>query len=107
MALDRRRFLNVCSLAGVGSTLMPGILYSIAAKAEDAGGAAPFVVTDVMIDEAAKLAGVGPFTADQKKMMLSSLSAEHGAYDAIRALKIPYSVAPAFVFSSAGGGENR
>lgn len=96
MALDRRRFLNVCSLAGVGSTLMPGILYSMAAKAE--GDAKPFVVTDAMIDEAAKLAGVGPFTAEQKKMMLSSLAAEHGAYDAIRALKIPYSVAPAYVF---------
>ena len=99
MALDRRKFLNVCSLAGVGSTLMPGILYSMAAKAEgDAGGVAPFVVTDAMIDEAAKLAGVGPFTVEQKKMMLLSLVAEHGAYDAIRALKIPYSVAPAFVF---------
>ncbi len=96
MALDRRRFLNVCSLAGVGSTLMPGILYSMAAKAE--GDAKPFVVTDAMIDEAAKLAGVGPFTAEQKKQMRTSLASQHGAYDSIRALKIPYSVAPAFVF---------
>jgi Asp-tRNA(Asn)/Glu-tRNA(Gln) amidotransferase A subunit family amidase len=100
MTLDRRSFLNACSLAGVGATLMPGILYSMAAKAEGdvETTTAPFVVTDAMIDEAAKMAGVGPFTAEQKKQMLASLASQRGTYDSIRALKIPYSLAPAFVF---------
>ena len=96
---DRRKFLNACSLAGVGATLMPGILYSMAAGAQDGSPATqPFVVNDAMIDEAAKLAGVGPFTAEQKKQLLNSLSALHAGYDPIRSLKIPNSVAPAYVF---------
>ncbi len=51
-----------------------------------------------MIDQAATLAGVGPFTEDQKKMMLYGLNGQRDGYDTIRALKIPNSVPPAYVF---------
>jgi Asp-tRNA(Asn)/Glu-tRNA(Gln) amidotransferase A subunit family amidase len=51
-----------------------------------------------MLDQAATLAGVGPFTAEQKQMMLEGLNGQREAYDAIRALNIPNSVPPAFVF---------
>jgi Asp-tRNA(Asn)/Glu-tRNA(Gln) amidotransferase A subunit family amidase len=51
-----------------------------------------------MIDQASALAGVGPFSAEQKKMMLDGLNQTRSAYEPIRALKIPNSVAPAFVF---------
>ncbi len=45
-----------------------------------------------MLDQAAMLAGVGPFTAEQKKMMLDGLNDQRSGYDQIRALKIPNSV---------------
>jgi Asp-tRNA(Asn)/Glu-tRNA(Gln) amidotransferase A subunit family amidase len=98
MTLDRRRFLTACSHAGIASALLPGVLYTLAAQAQDAAAPAkPFEVTDAMLDQAAALADV-PVTAEQKKMMLESLADQRSSYAAIRALKLPNSVAPAFVF---------
>ena len=51
-----------------------------------------------MIDQAAILAGVGPFTAEQKKMMIDGLVDQNGSIKAIRKLKLPNSVAPALCF---------
>jgi Asp-tRNA(Asn)/Glu-tRNA(Gln) amidotransferase A subunit family amidase len=100
--LDRRGFLAACSRAGITSVLLPGVLYTLAAQAEGAEQGPetkqPARITLEMLDQAAALAGVGPFTAEQKKMMLDGLNDQRGAYDPIRALKIPNSVAPAFVF---------
>jgi Asp-tRNA(Asn)/Glu-tRNA(Gln) amidotransferase A subunit family amidase len=101
MLLDRRVFLTACTRAGIASPLLPGILYTLAAQAQDAapGSApAPAKITPEMIDQAALLAGVGPFTDDQKKMMLDGLNGQRGGYERIRALKMDNSVAPAFVF---------
>jgi Asp-tRNA(Asn)/Glu-tRNA(Gln) amidotransferase A subunit family amidase len=104
MTLDRRGFLTACTRAGVTSALLPGILYTLAAQAQaqepaskDKKTELPKITPD-MIDQASALAGVGPFTAEQKKMMLDGLNQMRSAYDPIRALKIPNSVAPAFVF---------
>ena len=102
MTLDRRGFLAACSRAGIASPLLPGILYTLAAQAQDAAGAdkprdSP-KITNEMLDQAGSLAGVGPFTAEQKKMMLDGLNEQRGSYDAIRALKIPNSIPPAYVF---------
>jgi hypothetical protein len=87
------------------SALMPGVLYTLAVQAQsgpDAGAASGHVelkkISAEMIDRAAELAGVGPFTDEQKKMMLDGLNGQRDAYAAIRALKIANSVAPAFVF---------
>ena len=55
-------------------------------------------ITPEMIDQAAAMAGVGPFTAEQKKMMLDGLKEQRGSYEPIRALKLANSVPPAFVF---------
>lgn len=103
MTLDRRGFLAACSRAGIASPLLPGILYALAAQAQDASAPAaktqePPRITSEMLDQATRLAGVGPFTDDRKKMMLDGLNDQRGAYDAIRALKIPNSVPPAYVF---------
>jgi Asp-tRNA(Asn)/Glu-tRNA(Gln) amidotransferase A subunit family amidase len=101
MTLDRRSFLTACSRAGFTSALMPGILYTLAAQAQDAADtdqSKPPKITPEMIDQAAILAGVGPFTPEQKEMMLDRLVDNDGSYKAIRNLKIPNSVAPAFVF---------
>ncbi|MGA2538059.1 MAG: amidase [Terracidiphilus sp.] len=100
MSLDRRNFLTACSHAGVASALLPGILYTLAAQAQDAGTdqSKPPTITPEMIDQAAALAGVGPFTAEQKQMMIDGLVDVNGSVKAIRALNLPNSVAPAFVF---------
>jgi Asp-tRNA(Asn)/Glu-tRNA(Gln) amidotransferase A subunit family amidase len=102
MTLDRRAFLNACSRAGITSALMPGILYTLAAQAQQTAPSSskPELpkITPEMIDQAAMLGGVGPFTDEQKKMMLEGLNEQRSGYDQIRALKIPNSVAPAYVF---------
>jgi Asp-tRNA(Asn)/Glu-tRNA(Gln) amidotransferase A subunit family amidase len=102
MTLDRRGFLTACSRAGITSALLPGILYTLAAQAQEPGPAAKPAalpkITAEMLDQAAAMAGVGPFTAEQKKMMLDGLNDQRDAYQPIRALKLPNSVAPAFVF---------
>ncbi len=105
MSLDRRAFLNACTRAGIASPLLPGILYTLAAQAQEAGPGSGSAkppelpkITPEMLDQAAALAGVGPFTPEQKKMMLDGLNDQRAGYDKIRALKIPNSVPPAFVF---------
>ncbi len=102
MTLDRRGFLAACSRAGIASPLLPGILYTLAAQAQQAApnAAEPKLapITPEMIDQAALLAGVGPFTDAQKKMMLDGLNEQRGGYEQIRSLHMPNSVAPAFVF---------
>jgi Asp-tRNA(Asn)/Glu-tRNA(Gln) amidotransferase A subunit family amidase len=105
MTLDRRNFLTACSRAGITSALMPGILYTLAAQAQDAAGpnadtdqSKPPKITPEMIDQAAVLAGIGPFKAEQKQMMIDGLVDQNGSMKAIRALNLPNSVAPAFVF---------
>ena len=90
---------------------MPGVLYTLAAQAQDSssptapGGTSPSTkpvalpkITPEMIDRAAELAGVGPFNDAQKKMMLDALSDQRDAYGKIRALEIANSVPPAYVF---------
>jgi len=108
MTLDRRDFLAACSRAGITSALLPGILYTLASQAAEGqqqlvkgppGHASAWdKITPEMLDQAAQLAGVGPFTAEQKKMMLEGLTRQRDGYAKIRALKLPNSVAPAFVF---------
>jgi len=101
MTLDRRSFLAACSSAGVTSALFPGVLYTLAAQGQEASGtdqSKPPKITPEMIDAAAVLAGVGPFNAEQKKMMIDGLVDQNGSYKAIRKLKLPNSVAPAYVF---------
>jgi Asp-tRNA(Asn)/Glu-tRNA(Gln) amidotransferase A subunit family amidase len=101
MTLDRRGFLAVCSSAGITSALFPGVLYTLAAQAQEATGtdqSKPPKITPEMIDSAGVLGGVGPFTDEQKKMMIDGLVDQNGSYKAIRKLKIPNSVAPAYVF---------
>jgi len=108
MTLDRRRFLAACSSAGIASPLLPGVLYTLAAQAQEAAGSdqsKPPKITPEMIDEAAVLAGVGPFTAEQKQMMLDALVDNNGSYKAIRKLKMANSVAPAFVFHPMGAAQ--
>jgi len=96
MTLDRRTFLSTCSRFGFASTLFPGALYTLAAQDKTAPDAKP-KITPEMIDAAAALAGVS-IAADQKQAMLDGLNQQHEAYDAIRKLRLPNSVPPAYIF---------
>jgi Asp-tRNA(Asn)/Glu-tRNA(Gln) amidotransferase A subunit family amidase len=101
VTFDRRRFLTASTLAGISSTLFPGVLYTLSVQAQEASGtdqSKPPKITPEMIDQAAILAGIGPFPAEQKQMMIDSLVSVNGSMKAIRKLNIPNSVAPSFVF---------
>src|SRR4026209_1088745 len=67
--INRRRFLECCSAAGLGSTLLPGAL---AAVAQDAA-----TITSDMLQSAMKIAGLS-FTADEQKRLLEKLNGARG-----------------------------
>ena len=112
--LDRRGFLGVCSMVGLGQTLLPGVLFTLAAQAKAqsspiVGGGEVKATTDdmakitpQMIDAAAVIAGIS-VTDEQKKTMLEGLEQLRKSFVAIRDLKIPNSVAPAFIFDPVPG----
>ncbi len=103
----RRHFLAACVAAGLGNTLLPGIVLGMAATAE---GQSPGSATDgqekkpdlqkitpEMIDAAAVIAEIS-LTAEQKAMMLEGLTKQRDSVMVIRSMKLANSVPPAFVF---------
>src|SRR5579871_3955849 len=106
---SRRRFLGVCWAVGLGQTLLPGVLFGMAAQAQSAGTPAGAdahemaKITPEMIDAAAAIAGVS-LTAEQKAMMLEGLTRQRDSVAVIRTMKIPNSVAPAVVFDPVPAG---
>ncbi len=100
MPLNRRSFLEITGRFGLAVTLFPGALYALAAEpqaGESTSEPKLKPVTPEMIDAAAALAGV-PIAPVQRQAMLEGLNEQRDAYAAIRALSLPNSVAPAFVF---------
>lgn len=87
--MDRRRFVEYFSAAGLGGTLLPGVLW---AKAQEAG-----TVTKEILADAEQVAGL-EFTDEEREMMLRGLNRNLQAYEALREYQIPNSVAPAVVF---------
>ena len=67
--MDRRRFIECCAAAGVGSTLLPGAL---AAVAQDAA-----TITIEMLQSAQRIAGVS-FTPDEQRRLLEKLNGARG-----------------------------
>jgi Asp-tRNA(Asn)/Glu-tRNA(Gln) amidotransferase A subunit family amidase len=112
--LDRRGFLGICSMVGLGQTLLPGALFVLAtqAKAQSSallgvgGGPADATtlppITPEMIDAAAVMIGIS-VTTEQKQLMMEGLDALRKSYRAIRELKMANAVAPAFVFDPVPG----
>jgi len=101
-AATRRRFLGVCSAVGLGQTLLPGVLWGMAAQApaaKEGDGKAQALpkITPEMIDAAAVIAGVS-LTAEQKTMMLEGLTKQRDSVMVIRSMKLENSVPPAFLF---------
>ncbi len=87
--LDRRSFMGYFSVAGLGGTLLPGVLW---AKAQQQGE-----VTKAVLADAEKVAGVS-FSDDEREMMLRGLDANLKSYQALHERPIPNGVAPALLF---------
>jgi Asp-tRNA(Asn)/Glu-tRNA(Gln) amidotransferase A subunit family amidase len=105
----RRRFLALCSAAGLGQTLFPGALLALAANpqppAGDPTGKALDLakITPAMIDAAATIAGI-PIEEAQKATLVEGLNDQRESVLEIRKLDLPNAVAPAFIFDPVPGG---
>lgn len=91
-AVTRRRFLTTLSTLGVGSTLLPGVLW---AEMEKTGTSQ---VTGAMVEAAVAMAGLD-FTTEQCAAMVTVVNENLGNYRALHAISIPNDVAPPFYFS--------
>ncbi|MGO4210903.1 hypothetical protein AB4043_08770 [Terriglobus sp. YAF25] len=113
---SRRRFLGVCAKAGVGATLFPGALYTLAAQAQQSAGPGARLgaglgadpgtfakITPEMIDQAAAMAGL-TITDEQKKQLLDGVVDQRDSIRQLRDLHLPNRVAPAFSFDPVPSG---
>jgi Asp-tRNA(Asn)/Glu-tRNA(Gln) amidotransferase A subunit family amidase len=89
MSLDRRAFMTCFGSAGLSSTLLPGVLWSLAHDQES--------VTKEMVAQAEKIAGL-EFTDEERDSIARSLSNNVRNYERLREVSLPNSVAPAVRF---------
>ncbi|HEX6216602.1 MAG TPA: amidase [Vicinamibacterales bacterium] len=95
----RRRFMATFAGAGLGSTLVPGVLW---ARMQDAGAER---VTLAMVDDALKLAGIN-VGEEEKKTLVETANRNLTGYEELRKLHIPPDVSPPFHFSAVVPGMN-
>jgi Asp-tRNA(Asn)/Glu-tRNA(Gln) amidotransferase A subunit family amidase len=92
-AINRRRFIECFSAAGVGSALMPGALAAVAQDAE--------TITIEILQSAQRIAGVS-FTHDEQRRLLEKLNAAQGyvaGFARLRTANLGNSAQPAIVFN--------
>src|SRR5579884_1656938 len=89
----RRKFMAYFSGLGLGSTLVPGILW---ARMQDAGAQ---TVSLAMVTDALKLGGV-EFTEDERKQMVAGANQSLTRAKAIQEFHIPNDVSPPFHVSA-------
>lgn len=90
---DRRAFMAYFSSIGLGSTLLPGVLWAQAQGAQQQGAD----ITPEMIASAEKLAGL-EFTDEERKAMARNLADARGAVDRLHKEPIDMSMFPSIVF---------
>ncbi len=100
--MNRREFFERCGAAGLGSTLLPGVVLGMQASSAQTGTgegeqAKLPPITVEMLEAAATVAGI-TLTAEQRKMMLEGVRNNREGLEAIRGMHLPNSVAPAVVF---------
>ncbi len=89
MPIDRRQFMAACSALGLSGTLFPGALYTLIRQGAD--------LTTKTIASAEEIAGL-EFSEGHRELLVEDLTEQLEEYEALRALAMPNSVAPAFVF---------
>lgn len=87
--LDRRGFMAYFSSLGLGSTLLPGVLWARMQEEPE--------LTVEMVAEAEKLSGLS-FSESEREMMIRGLENNRDAYQALRGQSIPNDVPPAVHF---------
>ncbi|HEX7049288.1 MAG TPA: amidase [Longimicrobiales bacterium] len=90
--LDRRAFMAYFSALGLGSTLLPGVLWARMQGAQE--------ITKEMIRDAEAIAGL-EFTDEEREAMVRGLNRNHDAYLALRTMHIENAVPPALHFDPA------
>ena len=88
----RRRFMATFAGAGLGSTLMPGVLW---ARVQDSGAQK---ITLAMVNEALRISGVD-VAEDEKAGLVEAANRNLSGYDDLKKLHIPPDVSPPFHFS--------
>jgi Asp-tRNA(Asn)/Glu-tRNA(Gln) amidotransferase A subunit family amidase len=89
----RRRFMATFAGAGLGSTLVPGVLW---ARVQDSGAQK---VTLAMVNEALKLSGI-EVSEEEKTNLVDGANRNLAGFDDLRKLHIPPDVSPPFHFSA-------
>ena len=87
--LDRRKFLAYFSSIGLGSTLLPGVLWAKVANGEE--------ITATTIAAAEEIAGL-KFDDAERTMMLDGLKQQEARIEALHKVALPNSVSPAIRF---------
>jgi Asp-tRNA(Asn)/Glu-tRNA(Gln) amidotransferase A subunit family amidase len=87
---DRRKFTAYFAGLGLGSTLLPGMLWAEAAKGEE--------ITTATIAAAEELAGLA-FDDAERKMMVDGLKQQESRIEALHKVVLPNSISPAIVFN--------
>jgi Asp-tRNA(Asn)/Glu-tRNA(Gln) amidotransferase A subunit family amidase len=90
---NRRRFLTYFSGIGLGSSLLPGVLW-----AQMQQGGEPSRVTAEMLKDALALAGL-TFSEEDQKAILQGVNRNLTSFEEVRKIDIPNDVAPPFYFS--------
>ncbi|MBC7791629.1 MAG: amidase [Anaerolineae bacterium] len=90
MSYDRRAFVEYFASAGLGSTLLPGMLWRRIAEGED--------ITAQTVACAEEMAGL-VFTDEERAMMVDGLKQQAQRIEALHKVLIPNDVPPAFVFN--------
>lgn len=93
---DRRTFTTYFAGLGLGSTLLPGMLWAEAAKGAE--------ITAATIASAEELAGL-EFTDAERAMMVDGLKTNQSRIAALHKVPISNSVAPALVFNPVPAGK--
>jgi len=89
---SRRRFLGFFSGAGLGGTLLPGVLW---AQVQQEGAQR---ITQAMLTDALSLSGL-TFSEEDQKALLQAANQSLTRYEELRKTPIPNDVAPPFYFS--------
>ncbi|HUQ48418.1 MAG TPA: amidase [Gemmatimonadaceae bacterium] len=93
---DRRSFMTYFASVGLGSTLLPGILWAKVADGTEINAAT--------IAAAEELAGL-KFDDAERAMMLDGLKVNEGRIEALHKIPMPNSVSPALVFNPVPAGK--
>jgi len=93
---DRRKFMTYFAGIGLGSTLLPGILWAKTADGVE--------LTTATIAAAEEMAGL-KFDEAERTMMLDGLKQQEGRIEALHKIAISNSISPALVFNPVPAGK--